>query len=180
MRSGIKTILKKKIIGILLPSIISITACSHKKTEVQTTNTQKQLAEGPTPYARLVNNEKERTRLWRAAIDSGDCNAYNKIAIAYLMTYKEVDLYYYSLIMANKYHCPEAYRNMNAILTHEASAGDIVMLSNDADTKNLANYYLFKAMELGSEQARNDIELEFGKGKHLPNSSFFLKKIMAH
>ncbi len=82
--------------------------------------------------------------------------------------------------MANKYHCPEAYRNMNAILTNEAYArGDGVMLfSNDQDTKNLALYYLFKAKELGSTLAKHDIELEFGKDKPIPNSSFFLKQLM--
>lgn len=180
MLQRIKNTCKQSLIVIILSTIsLILPSCKHK-TEQPSKKQSQQLAQGPSPYARLVNNDKERTRLWKAAIDSGNCNAYNKIAIAYLMTYKEVDLYYYSLIMANKYHCPEAYRNMNAILTHEASAGDIVMLSTDADTKNLANYYLFKAMELGSEQARNDIELEFGKGKHLPSSSFFLKKIMAH
>ena len=129
-------------------------------------------------YKKLVNNKKERTRLWKAAIDSGDCNAYNKIAFAYLMTYRDVDLYYYSLIMANKYHCPEAYYNMSAILTNETSAGDIILLSNDKDTKNLAHYYLFKAKELGSSSAQFSIDVEFGKGKPMPKSSFFLKQLM--
>ena len=132
----------------------------------------------PSLYHDLVNDEKARTRLWKAAIDSGDCEAYGKIGTAYLMTYREVDLYYYSLIMANKYHCPEAYFNMYAVLTTQTSPGDMVLLSNDKDTKNLALYYLFKAGELGFKNAKSLIELRFGKGKSVPNSSFFLKQLM--
>ena len=64
-------------------------------------------------------------------------------------------------------------------MTHEASpGGDPVVLSNDKDTKNLALYYLFKAKELGSELAKHDIELEFGKSASALNSSYFLKKLM--
>jgi hypothetical protein len=160
--------------------VLMFISCNHKQEKEQHKKKKEQVVTGGSRYIDLVNNEKERTRLWKAAIDSGDCFAYNKIALAYLMTYREVDLYYYSLIMANKYHCPEAYRTLNSILTHEAYAsGDRVMLfSNDRNTKNLAFYYLFKAKELGSSQAKNDIELEFGKGKSVPNSSFFLKKLM--
>lgn len=135
---------------------------------------------GSARYIDLANNEKERTRLWKAAIDSGDLHAYNKIANAYLMTYKEVELYYYSLIMANKYHSADAYLYLYTVLTHEASTGDIVILSHDKDTKNLAYYYLFRAKELGSIDARHVIELEFGKGKPVPGSSFFLKQLMNH
>jgi uncharacterized lipoprotein NlpE involved in copper resistance len=165
----------KKAIILLTISLVMLMffSCNNKKEK------QQFVAEVPS-YSKLANDEKERTRLWKAAIDSGNCDAYNKIAIAYLMTYKEVDLYYYSLIMANKYHCPEAYRNLSSILTHEASTGDMVILSDDKDTKNLALYYLFKAKELGSAQAKNGIELEFGKGKRVPNSSFFLKQLMTN
>ncbi len=172
----------KKVITLLSVSLVILIflSCDNKKEKKQNKLEEEQGVSMNSRYTNLVNNEKERTRLWKAAIDSGDCYAYNKIAIAYLMTYREVDLYYYSLIMANKYHCPEAYDNMYTILTHEAYAsGDgIDMLSNDEDTKNLALYYLFKAKELGSEGAKNSIELEFGKGKSVPNSSYFLKKLM--
>jgi|SRR6185503_12531872 len=140
---------------------------------------KEQIVTGVPYYKTLVNNEKERTRLWKAAIDSGDFRAYNKIAIAYFMSYRSTDLYYYSLIMANKYHCPEAYYNMHMVLTTQTSTGDMVLLSKDKDTKNLALYYLFKAKELGFKQAKRDIELEFGKGKSRTTSSFFLKQLMS-
>jgi len=180
----------KQIIIVLLASLVWLTfpACvgkkekdKKKKMEVPKKDEMKKSISELSPFQKLMNNEKERTRLWRAAIDSGDCHAYNKISVAYLMTYNEVELYYYSLIMANKYHCPEAYFNMSTILTHEVSTpstGAIVINSHDRNTQNLAFYYLFKAKELGSELAKQDVDEEFGHGKNVPNSSFFLKKLM--
>lgn len=170
----------KKIITILSASLIVLIflSCNRKREKEQIKIDKKQVA-GEVPfYKKLADNEKERTRLWKAAIDSGDCNAYGKVAFAYLMTYREVDLYYYSLIMANKYHCPDAYLFLYTILTHEANPGDMVILSDDPDTKNLALYYLFKAKELGSLQAKDYIELKFGKEKKSLKSSFFLKKLL--
>jgi len=41
-----------------------------------------------------------------------------------------------------------------------------------------ALYYLFRAGELVFAQAKDLIELKFGKGQSLPNSSFFLKQLM--
>lgn len=151
--------------------ILIFLSCNNKKEK-------KQSVTGVSYFTKLMNNEKERTRLWKAAIDSGDFRAYNKIAITYLMSDRKIDLYYYSLIMANKYHCPEAYYNMYIVLTHQASTADMELLSNDKDTKNLALYYLFRASELGFTDAKEIIELKFGKGKSLANSSFFLKQLM--
>ena len=152
-------------------------SCNNKKEKKQIKKDKYQGVISPSLYHDLVNDKEARTRLWKAAIDSGDCEAYGKIGTAYLMTYREVDLYYYSLIMANKYHCAYAYFVMHTILTHEASPDGMTILSNDKDTKNLALYYLLKAKELGSDEAQFSIEEEFGKGKPVPNSSFFLKQL---
>ncbi|HWZ13812.1 MAG TPA: hypothetical protein VNW95_01140 [Mucilaginibacter sp.] len=157
--------------------VLIFLSCNNKEGGKQKKE-KEQIVTGVPEYTKLVNNEKERTRLWKAAIDSGDFRAYNKIAVAYFMSYRSIDLYYYSLIMANKYHCPEAYYNLHMVLTTQTSTGDMVLLSKDKDTKSLALYYLFKASELGSIKAKDDIELEFGKGKSLANSSFFLKQLM--
>jgi hypothetical protein len=127
-------------------------------------------------YVKLLNNPKETTRLRKAAIDSGDFRAYNKLATPYLLKERTLDLYYYSLIMANKWHCPEAYYNLCTILQHPVPTNEMDLLSDDKDTKNLALYYLCKAKELGWRQS--EVEQEFGKGKHVPNSSFFLRQLM--
>lgn len=177
----------KKVSTLLLATLVMLMflSCNNTKEKKQVNKGKEQIKKdkyqgviSPSLYKDLANDEKVRTRLWKAAIDSGDCKAYSKIAVAYIWTYREVDAYYYSLIMANKYHCPEAYLNLYTILTHEASTGDMVILSEDKDTKNLAYYYLFKAKELGSTQAQHLIDLEFGKDKPVPNSSFFLKQLI--
>ena len=164
--------------------LLMFLSCNNKKEKEQVKMEKEQVKKdkyagviNPSLYRDLANNEKARTRLWKAAIDSGDCNAYGKIATAYIMTHREVDTYYYSLIMANKYHCPEAYLTMYTILINEASTGDMVILSKDKDTKNLALYYLFRARELGSTQAQFSIE-SLGKKESLKNASFFLMQLM--
>lgn len=175
----------KKIIVLLSINLVVLfsISCNQKKGKEQDLKTNEEIKkkdeQGVSASAQvkdLVGNEKERTRLWKAAIDSGNRRAYNKIANAYLMAYQESTLYYYSLIMANKYHYPEAYLYMNDVLTHEASTGDLVIISDDQATQNLALYYLFKARELGSKDAKESIERNLGKEKSLLNSSYFLKK----
>jgi hypothetical protein len=160
--------------------MLMFVSCSDKKEKKQIEKDKYQGVLNPSLYKELVNDEKARTRLWKAAIDSGDCMAYGKIGTAYLMTSNVTDLYYYSLIMANKYHCAYAYITMYDILTHQAlpSTGDMPILSDDKDTKNLARYYLFKARELGDSRAKHIIELEFSKDTSSQNSSFFLKQLM--
>lgn len=157
--------------------VLIFLSCNNKRQEKQ--KKEKEQFEIAVPeFKTLVHNEKERSRLWKAAIDSGDFRAYNKIAIAYFMSYRSTELYYYSLIMANKYHCPEAYLNMSMVLSTQAFTGDMVLLSNDKDTKNLSLYYLFRARELGSTHAKDIIRLKFSKDTVSKNSSFFLKQLM--
>ena len=178
----------KKVITLLgtVLLILIFLSCNNKKEKQQDKNEKQQNRKGKQQlepelpsYMEFYNNKKERSRLWEAAIDSGNFAAYNKIAAPYLMTYRFVDLYYYSLIMANKYQCPEAYFNMYLILTHPVSTEDLRLNSIDNNTKNLALYYLLKAKELGYTHAQFSIEDQLGKGKPVPNSSFFLKKLMA-
>ncbi|OJW15347.1 MAG: hypothetical protein BGO48_14585 [Mucilaginibacter sp. 44-25] len=162
-------------IGLLLFLFLS---CGGRNEKQQTKARGEKFA-GEVPfYKKIADDKQERTRLWKAAIDSGDCSSYSKVAFAYIMTYREVDLYYYSLIMANKYHCPDAYLTLYTILTHEADPGEITILSDDQDTQNLARYYLFKAKELGSTEAKHLIELEYTKSKASVNSTYFLKKLI--
>ena len=176
--------MKKVLTFLSISLIVSIFfSCKQKKEKVQdlkkNVEMKKGHKEGVSASAQvedLVANEKERTRLWKAAIDSGNRRAYNKIANAYLMGYQESALYYYSLIVANKYHYPEAYLYMNDVLTHEASTGDLVIISDDEATQNLALYYLFKARELGSKDAKESIERHFTKEKALLTAAYFLKK----
>jgi len=152
-------------------------SCNNKK-EGKPSKEKKPLATEQSADDKLLNNEKETARLWKAAIDSGDFDAYNKLATPYIMKERNLELYYYSLIMANKWHCPEAYYILSTILESPVPTKYMELLSNDKDTKNLALYYLFKAKELGFKNAQFEIEEMYGKGKPVPNSAFFLKRLM--
>ena len=170
----------KKVIVLLSATLFMLMffSCNNKK-EKKPLKEKNQREIAVPYYTKLLNNEKERTRLWKLAIDSGNFNAYSELATSYLIADRDLaELYYYSLIMANKYHCPQAYLNLSTILEHPVDTRDMELLSNDKDTKIMAHYYLFKAKELGSSQAKFDIEVKFGKGKSVPTSSFFLKQLM--
>lgn len=171
----------KKVISMFSAVLVMMMflSCKDKKEKEQMKKAENLAAIDSSPHKELVNNEKARKQLWKAAIDSGNCNAYSKIAEAYMFTNRSVECYYYSLIMANKYHCADAYLTMYTILTHQAFTDDMSILSNDKDTKNLAFYYLFKAKELGSTEAKELIDLESNKDKSSKNSSFFLKQLMS-
>ena len=170
--------MKKGIVLLSATLLIALFFSCNKKKEGKPPGENKPLDVDVPVYVKLLNNPKETTRLWKAAIDSGDFDAYNKLATPYIMKERTLELYYYSLIMANKWHCPEAYYTLFAIMQGPVPTNEMDLLSDDKDTKNLAFYYLFKAKELGWRQAQSEVEYEFGKGKHVPNSSFFLKQLM--
>ena len=112
--------------------------------------------------------------LFQKAINQGDFNAYNKIANNYLLKDKYADIYYYSLIMANKYQCPEAYYHLFVIMNDRATLNGINLFSEDYSTKSMSLFYLLKSKELGFEKAQFDIDEIFGRNKKLPKSNVYL------
>lgn len=131
-------------------------------------------------HAKLMANKKKVVELWKKAIDKGDFKAYNEVSNAYLLESQIYELYYYSLIMANKYQCPEAYYHLFVVMNDKVSIDGLVLYSNDEMTKNMSFYYLLKASELGYAQAQYKIDEVFGKGKSVPNSSYFIKQLVIH
>ncbi len=63
-------------------------------------------------HTKLMLDKEETNKLWKKTIDEGDFKAYAYISNAYLMNTQIYELYYYSLIMANKYKCPQAYYHL--------------------------------------------------------------------
>ncbi|WP_367331322.1 hypothetical protein [Sphingobacterium multivorum] len=115
--------------------------------------------------------------LWRKALNEGNFQAYNEISNNYLLNLKESELYYYSLIMANKYNCPEAYLHLYTILTKSSNFNGIEMVSDDSTTKNLSMFYLVRAYELGDDKAKYIVDKHYGKNK-APLSKKFLEEII--
>ncbi|RKO70749.1 hypothetical protein D7322_15885 [Sphingobacterium puteale] len=122
-------------------------------------------------------NKKETDSLWQKALNGGDFDAYEKISENYLDTYRFYDLYYYSLIMANKYQCPKAYEHLYYILHESITINGVKMKSNDEITNNMAKFYLMKSVELGNKDAESFSREIFGDSIPPLESGYFLRKI---
>lgn len=130
------------------------------------------------PYhIKLLSNRKETDKLWKKAIDKGDTMAYAIISNAYILENRIYELYYYSLIMANKHKCPDAYYHLFYIMNNDMSFNGLSLYSDDVTTRSMALYYLLKSRELGYVEAQYEIDEIFGKGKTVPPSSYYLKKL---
>lgn len=127
--------------------------------------------ERPTP--------KELNELLKKALNKGDKMAYNEFATHYLLNGSFTDLYYHSLLMANKYHNAEAYYHLYTMLTYHSKTiiNGVNLYNSDFETTNMALYYLIKSYELGSEEAISDIKITFKDTTSIPKSSYYLKKM---
>jgi len=156
----------------LLICLVSILLLSCK-------NKRKEQFIAEIPYhTKLMSNKEETVKLWKKAIYEGDFKAYAIISNAYLMHTQIYELYYYSLIMANKYKCPQAYYHLFIIMDDQVTIDGLSLYSNDETTKNMALYYLLKSKELGYTQAQFEIDEVFGKNKPIPTSSYYLKEVL--
>ena len=125
-----------------------------------------------------IKSEIEHNKLLALAINKGDFKAYNKVSNDFLLEERGTEIYYYSLIMANKYKCPEAYYHLFAILNDNVLINNTKQYSSDETTKNMALYYLLKSYELGYDESKYKITEIFGKKTVVPNSTFYLKELI--
>lgn len=95
----------------------------------------------------------------RKVIETGDTKAYDTLSSFFLVNYKivppEDQVYFndnlrYALIMANKYHYPNAYTHVYEYITWIYENNNMSM---DSVTWNFAFHYLQKGGELGSQKA---------------------------
>lgn len=139
-------------------------------------NNEKKLNPSNINQIQTGGNRRIDDSLWREALNNGNFGAYNEISNDYLLKLKDVELYYYALIMANKYNCPEAYAHLYMILTRIPSYGGIEMVSKDSTTRSQAIFYLLKANELGYQNAKYYLYEEFHDSISPPKSDLYLKK----
>lgn len=149
--------------------ILSVSCKNEKKEQF--------IAEIPS-HTKLIANKEETVKLWKKAIHDGDFKAYAIISNAYLMHTQIYELYYYSLIMANKYKCPQAYYHLFIIMNDQVTMDGLSLYSDNKTTKNMSLYYLLKSKELGYTQAQFEIDEVFGKNKPIPASSYYLKRLL--
>jgi len=111
-------------------------------------------------------------QLLQNAINLGDTLAYDSISSYSVMQHTNIDFYYYSQLMANKYSYSKAYYDLYKTLSEQGTKiNNIDIYSSDKHTKQLANYYLLKSWELGFKRASVDIKQIFGDS--IPHSKTY-------
>ncbi|WP_433900978.1 hypothetical protein [Sphingobacterium puteale] len=127
------------------------------------------------PWKDMMLPKKMLDSLWRRAINVGDFDAYHTIAHSNMLL--TPDEYYYTLLMANKHQCPEAYLNLYDILTWKGTIDGVEVAGRDSISRNQALFYLLKAHELGEKSAIYYIHEEFGDSIPPPKSITYLRRI---
>ncbi|MFB5622931.1 MAG: hypothetical protein ACE5RH_02955 [Nitrosarchaeum sp.] len=101
-------------------------------------------------------------------IIKGDVDAYNNLR-KILESDRNIDEFlYYSFVMANKYHYPDAFFYVYHILTSDF---DIYKTKIDSITLNIALSYLEKGVELGSNASEIYASELYLKGKYFPQDT---------
>ncbi|NMH26467.1 hypothetical protein [Flavobacterium silvaticum] len=121
-----------------------------------------------------VNNDKVKTdSLFAVALNNGDEKAYNDVSANYILASNYKELFYYSIIMANKYDLPEAHYHIFVALINSSPKQNLNLM--DEKTKNLALYHLAKSHELGFASAKYSISELFGKNGKIQNSKYYIR-----
>jgi len=107
------------------------------------------------------------------ALNNGDFKSYNVASNYYILKDKWPEFYFYSLIMANKYNCPEAHYHVYSFLTDKVYIDQINMYSGDLITRKMSLYHLLKSFELGDEPSKQMV-LDIYKNKKVPKASDIL------
>lgn len=146
----------KKIIFILL--LYTISSCEFKNKD------EKNQAISSYEVNTKFKDKKYINGLILKSINQGDLKAYIEVSNIYRLEGLDMEFYYYSLIMANKYDCALAYFDMYQTLNHNSnvSFNGVILYSSDMETKKISTYYLLKSYELGLEQAKLRVVKKFG------------------
>jgi hypothetical protein len=109
-----------------------------------------------------------------AAIERGDEKAYNNAVHTMILKNRGTQVFYYSMLMANKYDCPQAcYHVYELLVDYGPQSAERMLKTMDEKTKKIALYNLLKSYELGYESSRpiEKIHEIFGINGRIPKSS---------
>lgn len=115
------------------------------------------------------------------AINNGNKQSFKKALISRALIEGDTQLFYYSLIMANKHNDWRACEYVFNMLNYEKNDGlfinGIAYFTNDETTKKMATYYLLKSYEFGNpDSLKYDLKKMFPNIQKIPNSEDFLKE----
>ena len=143
--------------------VFSVFSCVKKDNNNNESDQMESLT--PTDYIHNeFNNKKLMDSLITKFIKYGDTLAYKKARNIYFISDEKTSFIFYSLIMSNKYGFKSSYYDIYYILTTSDKN------SLDNKTSKMADYYLLKAYEKGSQDAKKVVEKKFGDLQTFPHS----------
>lgn len=116
------------------------------------------------------------------AINNGNKKAFEKAIERRILIEGDTQLFYYSLLMANKHNdwnaCKIIFDNLNYETNNGTSSNGVQNFSDDSLTQGLAIYYLLRSYELGNPDT-SKIELKtYFNLKRIPKSNDYLISIL--
>lgn len=116
------------------------------------------------------------------AINKGDKKSFERILRKRILIEGDTELFFYSLLMANKHNDWRACKFIFDYLDYEKNKGirinGIETFSGDKTTETLAIYYLLKSYELGNPDTLKFELNEYFKFKKIPKSNDYLISIL--
>ncbi len=159
--------LKVFLLMFLLIELLVFSGCKENKKQISQDKTKNSIVDTLSESDPLSDVENLYGKLDSIKY-TGDTNSYNELSTAYFMANDLHALYYYSLLMANKYNYNRAYLDLYLALSEPFTGEGFEDL--DSKTQKLALFYLLKSAELGNTNAKNVLEERF-RDRQIPNSS---------
>ena len=107
-----------------------------------------------------------------SAITYGDERAFRRVSNCFMGDAREREFLYYALTMANEHNSSAACYDVFYIIAYSSPKRFEQHLTEiDDRTRSLALYYLLRAYELGSDQAKTHVKILFGDTTSLPNAA---------
>lgn len=120
-----------------------------------------------------INNFNLITSFKTKIVLKFDIDAYNQLRTLYIYKPNEGEFLFYSLIIANKTHHPQAYFDV----FHELYSLEILNKKNcSAETRTLMIQALMIGAKLGHSQSKYELGKLYMRGKYLPQNSILGKK----
>ncbi len=143
-------------------SILLTISC---KKEIKVIKKEPTQATPASEYQVEYNDKVTLNKLLTEAIDSNDIDSYSKAFRIHVVANKYHEFLYYSILMAEKNKCGQAFYDTYYLLTCEVTF-----------KSNLAMYYLLKGYELGDQDSKDEVEELFPNQKDIPTSCSYLCK----
>lgn len=105
-----------------------------------------------------------------------DTKAYDKLRIIYKKERNEGELLFYSFLIANKKHYPQAYFDVYYELKHVETIEKREIF--DKELRTFMIEYLKKGAALNHEQSKQELGRLYLEGKYVPKDTIMSKKLL--